>query len=931
MTGKAQRVFTGVLASLLVAGMGVSSAYSQDYGSRLGQRRGGAVTFEPRGSGVMYDALDPAVKRWYIPQELYQEYKWKSWEYSNYARKPYQRYVDVANQGDYFYDVYGNFVTKGWLIYDWRQETNTAQGNSIFQDPRYASWFSRLVVAADSKGSIHYSVTVGDQIRTTLTPMTFSKPKFNGIQIDAVSDKYAGTLLVSRVSSPISGGVSVPDRRTSATNMIGGRVTGQVGDFVTVGGTFINAHNSRTSLGAFSNNSLKGTLGEGQGSSPVRAIALILSDDSPEDGVAGAALFSHDIVVIREDFQSGVKTTLRLADLTSDPTRWPIIEGGFFEEGFLAANGRQRMVINYDFSDPAYIGPDPSEIVEARFELVLANDFRVQTWSDRQTGQSVVPSAPLTLDALDNENPALLDIAQAAGNVKDGSNRQLVAFDYGLPTANQILGFTLEMTDVKGLDLYGEYDVNHRYRQYPNVALFNDDENFSTASSRSEAWMLNASYQTFPFYVFGEAFSMDREYSTSAYMLNIVGDVVYDRPGSSFYEFVDDNDDQDQNPDWQRTNQGSADVEVFPGWDENNDFVSDFNQNDNRSISNRLPDYEEPFLRYNVDRPDFLFGIDLNNNGWIDRFENDDEPDYPYKRDHSGYNTYVGANLAPDMRLSIGQTRAELLSSNRENVTTYGLFTFDRNYAGLGRLRVFDMLKKVKDTIPDDRFEPQQFLLAGTPREIFDILPAPDTWVNSLYLGFDYTRIANLNIRTKLKIETWSQQQDAPRAIDGSQLNDDSAFFGVVNRADYTVEVGTLILQPRVKSEFLRQTAFLRREPNRKEWTRLVSLIAKAPVLNKSSVELGLELLQVSDFEADEDELLLLGTTGPTGDLTETNFAVQWSTQSDYLGYKLLLQSGFRLTRSSEELIDIVDNEVDKVTESQTTGTTFLTIFAGLD
>jgi len=230
MTGKAQRVFTGVLASLLVAGMGVSSAYSQDYGSRLGQRRGGAVTFEPRGSGVMYDALDPAVKRWYIPQELYQEYKWKSWEYSNYARKPYQRYVDVANQGDYFYDVYGNFVTKGWLIYDWRQETNTAQGNSIFQDPRYASWFSRLVVAADSKGSVHYSVTVGDQIRTTLTPMTFSKPKFNGIQIDAVSDKYAGTLLVSRVSSPISGGRR-PGHRTGWRFRHGGRNLHQCSQF----------------------------------------------------------------------------------------------------------------------------------------------------------------------------------------------------------------------------------------------------------------------------------------------------------------------------------------------------------------------------------------------------------------------------------------------------------------------------------------------------------------------------------------------------------------------------------------------------------------------------------------------------------------------------------------------------------------------------
>ena len=931
MTGKAQRVLAGFALSFLFTGMGLDAAFAQQYGARLGQRRGGEVTFEPMGSGVMFDALDPAVKRWYIPQELYQEYRWKSWEYSNYAREPYQRYVDVANQGDYFYDVYGNFVTKGWLIYDWRQETNTAQGNSIYQDTRYASWFSNLVVAADSKGSIHYGVTVGDDIRTTLTPMTFSKPRFNGIQIDAVSDKYAGTLLVSRVSSPISGGLNTPDRRTSATNMVGGRVTGQVGDFVTVGGTFVNAHHSRTSLGAFSNNSLKGTLGEGQGSSPVRAIALIISDDSPEDGEAGAALFSHDIVITRQDFQSGTKTTLRLADLTSDPTRWPIIEGGFFEEGFLAANGRQRMVINYDFEDPAYIGPDPSEIIDVRFELVLANDFRVQTWADRQTGQAPIPPAPLTLEALDNENPALLDIAQAAGNVKDGSNRQLVAFDYGLPTANQILGFTLEVTDVKGLDFYGEYDVNHRYRQYPNAAIFNEDENFQTASSRSEAWMMNASYQSFPFFAFGEAFSMDREYSTSAYMLNIVGDVVYDRPGASFYEFVDDNDDQDQRPDWQRANQGSADAEVFPGWDENNDFVSDFNQNDNRSISNRLPDYEEPFLRYNVDRPEFLFGIDLNNNGWIDRFENDDEPDYPYKRDHSGYNVYAGTNLSADMRASIGQTREELLSSNRENITTYGLFTLDRRIAGLGRIRVFDMLKRVEDTIPDDRFEPQQFLLAGFPREIVDILPAPDTWVNSLFLGFDYTRIANLDVKNKLKLETWSQQQDDPRAVDGTQLNDSSTFVGLINRAAYTVDLGTILLQPRVKSEYLRQTAFLRRDNDRKEWTRLASLVGKTPVLNQSTLELGLEIMQVSDLELDEDELLASNTTGPTGDLTETNFAVQWSTLSDYQGYKLILQAGFRLTRSASELIDIVENEVGKVTETETTGTTFLTIYAGLD
>ena len=42
---------------------------------------------------------------------------------------------------------------------------------------------------------------VGDGIRTTLTPLTFSKPRFDGIQWDFMTDKYAATLLSSRVSN----------------------------------------------------------------------------------------------------------------------------------------------------------------------------------------------------------------------------------------------------------------------------------------------------------------------------------------------------------------------------------------------------------------------------------------------------------------------------------------------------------------------------------------------------------------------------------------------------------------------------------------------------------------------------------------------------------------------------------------------------------
>ena len=443
--------------------------------------------------------------------------------------------------------------------------------------------------------------------------------------------------------------------------------------------------------------------------------------------------------------------------------------------------------------------------------------------------------------------------------------------------------------------------------------------------------MVNLSYPSYPWFFFGEAFSMDHDYSTSPYILDSSGDVKYDLDTQFLYEFVEDNDDQDRLPDWSRANQSGSDFTVFPGWDENNDFISDFNQNDNETISNRVPDYEEPFLRYSVDRPEYLFGIDLNNNGWIDRFENDEEADYPYKKDRQGYNAYIGTHITPYVRVSGGQTREEQLSSQRENTATYGLVTFDKDYPQLGRLRIFNMLKKVEDEIPDDYLEAQPFLVSGPPGKVVDLLPAQDTWVNSLWLGFDYTRITNLNIHNKVKYEFYSQQADDPRALDRSPLDDHSYFFGLINKVDYSYRLRDLIVQPRFKSEFLREDPFLQREKNRKEWTKLLSLVMKFPMLRKSSAELGIEFVQFSELKADEDQLEQNGILGPTGDFNESILALQWSTVTDYMGYRLILQTGFRVSRKSVEQIEMMDNVIDKKSETETNSATFLTIYAGVE
>ena len=930
--GRGGELYRSLLAACLVQFALSATAFAQDYGSRLGVQRGGSVSFEPTGPGVIFGALDPTVRRWYVPQELYNEYRWRQWEYSNYARQPYQRYVSTNLEGDYFYDLFGDFVSRGWLIYDWRQDQPVREGSSIFKGSNFNGFFSSLTVSSDSQGQYAYAITVGNRIRSTLTPMTFSKPNFNGVQIDFAADKYSATVLASRISDPAEGTTLTPRQWTNSTSLVGGRATIQVGDFITVGGTLVDARNANTSLDMFSGNFIAGNLTSGQSSTPVSAIAIVLSDDSPEDGEGGAALFSHDIRVRTKDFESGLEQVLTLEQVVRPGAEWPAIFGGFQREGFLAADGNERVILNYDFTDPAYIGPDLTSIIDVEFEYLVANDYKIQMWSNRQTGRRDTPPSPLTSAVIDESEPVLLTIKRAGGNIKDISNVRVVKFNYGLPTANLIGGFTIEGKDVLGWDFYGEWDRNKRYSQYPNAALFAADEGHEISSETAEATLFTISKQEYPYFAFGEFYSIDGDYSTSAFVTDTDGELRYDFPLRHVYEFVEDNDDQDSRPDWGRVGNQSVDRQVFPGWDENNDFISDFNQNDNASVPNSVPDYDEPFLRHHVDRPEFLFGIDLNNNGWIDRFEDDELPDYPYKADRRGYNVFAGFHLTPESRVFAGRVDERMFTDDRDNRTTYGMFTFDKDYAGLGRLRIFDMLKRVEDTIPEDRRAPAPFRTAPAQPLVNDILPAPDTWVNTAWIGFDYTAIPRLKLINKLKYEFYNHAQDDPRDIDGRQLQGVTNFFGLINKVEYNYAIGALELQPKLKSELLSQESFAKEDDDRRHWTGLATLLAQVPVLRRSAITAGVELAQFADREIDEDELVDTGQAGETGDQRSAIFALQLNNLSQYLGYRLTTQVGLRFGRIFRELVEQTEpGEFKKKFEGRTETTSFITIYAGIE
>ena len=857
----------------------VKPVYSQNYGSQLGTvKRGGKVSWEQTGTGVLFDALDPSVRKWYVPQELYNEFNWHQWEYSNYARENYQRYVSTTLEGNYIYDVYGNFLTRGWQIFDWRQQNPQPFGSQLNRDGRFGSWFSNLVIASDHKGQYHYAITVGNEIRTTLTPMTFSKPRFDGIQVDFESDKYASTLLMSRISNTNGSETS------NNTSLIGGRVQAQIGDFVSLGATFVNAHHAQTQTEVFNGNLFKGNLTGAQSVGQVTVIDLLIKDDSPEDGEAGGALFAYDIVIW---------------DLNGRKTRGseigfrPYVEGGFFRRGYLSADGNEVISLRYDFQDRTYTGPDLGTIRRIQIELVLANDYLVEMASELQNNF--------------RGKVVFIPVARASGNVKDSSNQRVLALDYGLPTANQIAGFTFEFTDLDGVDAYFEFNRNNQYYQYPNPAV----QRHHVGESIAEAWMLNLSKQKYPYFAFIEAFRTEPNYQTGFHVVDQNGIVDY---GSKFklFEFVDDNDDQDRFPDWERSGFTSGDKQVFPGWDENNDFISDFNQNDTPGSPNRIPDYEEPFLRFHVDRPEFQYGIDMNHNGTIDRFENDEDADLPYSRDRAGYNMYLGRFLLPSMRITLGRHRIDQLSSDCRSRADYAILTADYT-RGKTRLRLFQDLRKVRDNIQDDLLQWTQLPNSrGELLPVADRLSARDTAINTTWSALDFVPLPALFVKNSIKWSWYHQFAEKVNLVLREQ-REEGYFFGIVNKIESRFQFRKLSIIPAWKSEFQRQAPIDVREAIIREHSQLFLLMAHLPVFVSSYVELGVEHHRFS-------QLRVPTPPGREDSFFETTVVGQLTNISDYQGYKLTTALGFDITKR---------HFVIEGTRTRTRG--FLTIFAGVE
>ena len=204
------------------------------------------------------------------------------------------------------------------------------------------------------------------------------------------------------------------------------------------------------------------------------------------------------------------------------------------------------------------------------------------------------------------------------------------------------------------------------------------------------------------------------------------------------------------------------------------------------------------------------------------------------------------------------------------------------NYPGL-RIALFEHAKFVADNIPEDRLR----WIDPTGRTDFtDPLDNQDTFVNSVYLQANYTRIRNFRATAKVKHELFNQR--------GEQAADkrDRSFFGLITKADYTIPIGAdLTIWPKWKSTFRREVPTDRSQANIRELEETLFLISRYAILEQTWIALGLEFSWFENLRDQPAELQV----GFAEDFTSRVYSILFSNTSAYLGYQLTLNAGLQL------------------------------------
>ncbi len=489
----------------------------------------------------------------------------------------------------------------------------------------------------------------------------------------------------------------------------------------------------------------------------------------------------------------------------------------------LTADGTEQLVFIFDLA-----GEPRVESVE--LEAVLANDYRVDV-----SLLTTVNERARNYHAR-YRSTFYRTLARARGNPRDGSNLRRLRLPIGEDTGIFTYSADLSLT-LPGFDVAAEFARSTLHARYPaqvdGLSAFDQSPRFSQGGS---AYYANATHW-FERGRFGaELFSINPGFSTTyrtyldapPHHGNLVGmfnETVY-------WDLVEDNDDGDRFPDRRIGNlegfapdSKSFDLDgVFLAQDEDNDGFPEINRD-----GDLVPDYDEPFMMFDVEPNRYVYGLDRNNNDEPDQREDDGQVDYPYDPDQRGYHLFAQLDLLSYLSVALGRYRVREIAGNGRNRSTYFLTTFDRrSWDGERRLLFESNLRLTQDNIADEYLVADEisnrnavfhsdgleqrnsvdFALIDKPPIVGSSFVADnvlyrDSYVSETYLDARSPLRGGLSARQQLRLRlNWQQGGELYDGVFQRQRRLD--FWTSISRLQYVYELGSASITAQYKFMTLR-------------------------------------------------------------------------------------------------------------------------------
>lgn len=726
--------------------------------------------------------------------------------YATFESTRYMRYAPGFAARRAMFDRLGQFVNYGTYGLQWDEIRDaysmdkSAAGISahrmdatsrVWREPVFFRTLSTLAIVRHGYRGRYMGMMVGRNISTTFTPLVFHQMHFGGLRVDYGSRNQDFTWIMSR------GGHIEQEMFSNMYGTLQGQM--ELSPVLLMGANWrrhlgalrlgaAHVRQVQTNLKSSSAALLHGDVPYPELQSP-RILIVRVTDDDPEVPWGAAVHGAH--ITFTGTTDTGPVRYTSSPDLTGDGVLLdarlePRISGRRDGVHWVAEGAGETIDITFELP-PEMVGQEAeiSVLVDGDYRISVRqlHDFRLPGTASIQ--QRSWPSPPPVAgtygvyfkDYTKDPEP-FYTVRRAPGRPQPDGQPREVRFRHGIPTAQSFWSANLQVTTER-LSLVGEFVFNPQTFQFPT-------SEGGRETRLASAGYLNALVPLAGLGALGaEVFRLEPTYG-GWYDSRRGGLVLFtDAGGDVFatetrgrdaytqeFRLYDDNDDHDNWAD-DLINFGDAlyvptgaydrpiflssrpEGGVYPGYDMDGDLVLDFDKN-----RNGIMDWLEPFLGFDADPPEFVYGMDFNNNLVPDYRENDDHPNYPYRRDREGVHLFYDAGWRPwwlsllrvgwhhTREIAAGGTSRALYARVRAYLETPSLW-----------LTINDDLKRVQDDIPDDVYR----LILSLDRDVNmrwnrptmppprDFLPMRNSLVNTFHVASGWFPLNALVLENSVK------------------------------------------------------------------------------------------------------------------------------------------------------------------------------------